>query len=829
VHHESEGITLEYSNLDRFFYPRGIAIVDADSSDRGTADDLLKTVIQRFSRGPVVRINAAPGADLAAQFAEKGKGIDLAAIAAPPDRQAELACACDDAGIRAALLMNPMRREPIPSDGPLDATLLQQRCHHGLRVLGPMSFGLISPHHDLNLTLGLPMPRVGNTAFISESSAMASAVLDWSFRTGVGFSAMVACDRMPDVSWADLITHFGDDPQTKSIVMYMESVGDARAFLSAAREVALNKPIILLKSRRSAEFLAGDETFSADEPRPDFVFDAALRRVGVLRVRSISELFYMANILARQPLPKGPRLAIITNSTTPAMLATDSLWESGGALAQLSDETSAALRRILPEGASAGNPVDILGDADAERYAATVSAVATDKNVDGLLLILTPQPITQPTATARALVDLPGRADKPVLASWMGADQVAEGQDVMYRAGIPAFPYPDTPARLFSLMWRHAQNLNGIYETPSVIEDEERAPVDADAAAAFLRELRAQGITVLDPDQSAKLLRLYGIMVQPDKTPPDDAYKLLVGSRIDKAFGPYMVFGIGGRMSAIYEDIALGLPPLTSALAHRMMESSAVWRVLKPGGSNDLVSRNRVVKLQALVVRLSLLVVQQPAIRRLTINPLFVSGDDVLISHASVNLHNPSVAEADFPRPAIRPYPMQYTWQETVRTGLPVIIRPVRPEDEPLIVEFHKLLSEETIYRRYFFQHKFSRRTSHERLRRTCFLDFDREIALAALLPLENGSQGVAAVGRLARNRVGDSAEFALLVADPYQGLGIGTSILRHLVDIARAEGVSRLVGTMLPANIHMQHLFGKLGFEIRPGADDTVVAELVL
>ena len=801
---------LEYANLDRFFYPRSVVVVSCGSRGDSAADNVMATLRQEYSRGTLGRARL-PALDLAG-VSEADRAIlekcDLAVIVAAAEQQAELACLCDDLGARTALLLTDLRAEETAPLMPHGYQRLSSRCEHGLRVLGPQSFGLISPHHKLNASFGQSMPRAGSIAFISESSAMASAVLDWSLRTGVGFSAMAACDAMPDVAWADLLTHFGDDPQTRSIVIYLETIGDARRFLSAAREVALSKPIILLKSKQLGP---GSE----DDASADAVMDAALRRVGVLRVRSVSELFYMAHILAQQPLPRGPRLAIITNSKAPAMLAADSLQASGGELAMA--------------------PVNLGGAATANDYASAISAAAADPDVNGLLVILTPQPAADPTATARTIAEMPARAGKPLLASWMGGDSVAAGQDRLFRSSIPAFPYPDTPARLFALMWRHAQNLNAIYETPTVIVDEESSPVDAGAAEVLLEQIRAGGAIELQPRAAVQLLQLYGIPVHGEAHPPDDAYKLRVASGVNPIFGPYMLFGIGGRMSAIYGDFGLALPPLTSALALRLMELSAVWRVLKPTARNEEPNRkifdeNGIVpRLQALLVRLSQLIVQQPSIAELIIDPLYVSGDAVVITGAQIRLHPATMADVDLPRPAIRPYPIQYTWHETARGGLPLIIRPVRPEDEPLIVNFHRLLSEETIYRRYFFQHKFSRRTSHERLRRTCFLDFDREIALAALVPLEDGSQGIAAVGRLARSRTGESAEIAMVVADPYQAKGIGTMILRHLVDIARAEGVRRLQGTMLPGNMHMQNLFGKLGFTVGPGPDDTAVAELVL
>ena len=337
-----------------------------------------------------------------------------------------------------------------------------------MRIIGPNCLGVMNPVTGLNATFAGSMARAGSVGFISQSGALCTSVLDWSLREFVGFSAFISVGSMVDVDWGDLIDFLGDDPRTRSIVIYMESIGDARSFLSAAREVALTKPIIVIKPGRTEAAARAAASHTGALTGSDEVLEAAFRRSGVLRVTTIADLFYMADVLAKQPRPKGPRLAILTNAGGPGVLATDTLITSGGDLANLSDETVAALNQLLPEHWSHNNPIDILGDAGPERYAKAVEIVAQDRNSDGLLVILTPQAMTDPTRTAEQLKPHSNLNGKPLLASWMGGVDVAAGGSILNQANIPNFPYPDTAARAFVYMWRYSDNLRGLYETPDV-------------------------------------------------------------------------------------------------------------------------------------------------------------------------------------------------------------------------------------------------------------------------------------------------------------------------------------------------------------------------
>ncbi|MBV9610789.1 MAG: acetate--CoA ligase family protein, partial [Acidobacteria bacterium] len=682
------------------------------------------------------------------------------------------------------------------------------------------------------------MARAGSVAFISQSGALCTAVLDWSLREMVGFSGFVSIGSMLDVGWGDLNDYFGQDARTQSIVIYMESVGDARAFLSAAREVSLNKPILVIKAGRSAAASKAAASHTGALTGSDEVLDAAFRRSGVLRIGGISDIFYMSEVLAKQPRPRGPRLGIVTNAGGPGVLATDALIALGGELAELTDKTIEAYNAFLPPPWSHNNPIDILGDAEPERYAKALEVASKDPNIDGMLVILTPQGMTNPTRIAEQLKPYANTTGKPVLASWMGGADVAAGEDILNRSGIPTFPFPDTAARAFMHMWRYSYNLKGLYETP-VMRAEHDKGRDRQVAEEIIHHARKLGRTILTEYESKKLLSAYGIpTVRTEvahsedeavklageigypvvlklysetithktdvggvelnlRTPGEvraaykriasavekvkgsghflgvtvqpmvklDGYELIIGSSIDLQFGPVLLFGAGGRLVEVAKDRALALPPLNSTLARRMMEQTKIYTALQGVRGRKPVD---VSALADLLVCFSDLVVEQPWIKEIDINPLLASPERLLALDARVLVHGPEVREQELPRPAIRPYPMQYVGEWTMTNGERITIRPIRPEDEPLLIKFHGKLSERSVYMRYFQPMKLSTRTAHERLTRICFIDYDREMALVAERQGADGPE-IMGVTRLSKLHGTDWAESAVLILDECQ------------------------------------------------------------
>jgi acetyltransferase len=667
--------------------------------------------------------------------------------------------------------------------------------------------------------------------------------------------------------------------------------------LSATREVALNKPIIVIKAGRTDAAAKAAASHTGSLAGSDAVLEAAFRRSGVLRVRNISDMFYMAEVLSKQPSPKGPRLSILTNAGGPGVLATDALIGGGGELAELSDETMQALNAILPPHWSHNNPIDILGDAGPDRYAEAVGIAAKDENADGLLVILTPQAMTDPTKTAEALKAYAKLDGKPILASWMGGVDTAAGEEILNRINVPTFPYPDTAAKAFNYMWRYSYNLRALYETPSQLEQTADCAPDRGRAEAIIAGARHAGRTILTEAESKELLAAYciptvpalvaatedeaagyagqigypvvlklysetithktdvggvllnlgdeemvrsayrtiqgsvaskvgaqhfqGVTVQP-MIRLSDGYELIVGSNLDAQFGPVLLFGAGGQLVEVFKDSSLALPPLNTTLARRMMEQTRIYKALKGVRGREPVD---LAALEQLMVRFSSLVVEQRWIKEIDINPLLASPDRLVALDARVVLHEAGVDLAKIPKPAIRAYPAKYISEWTMRDGTDVTIRPIRPEDEPLMVKFHETLSERSVYFRYFHMMNLGQRTAHERLTRICFIDYDREMALVAeRRDASSGEREILAVGRLTKIHWSNDAEVAVLVSDEWQGRGLGTELLARLIQVGRDEKLSRLTADILPDNREIQRVCSQQGFRLRHSPEDEVV-----
>jgi acetyltransferase len=880
-------------SLDPIFCPKSVAVIGATETPGSVGRTIVSNLLGTF-KGPIFPVNpkrpTVLGLKAYLEIGAIGQDISLAVIATPAPSVPKIIDECVRAGVGGAIVISAGFSELGPEGAQLQRQIVEQ-ARGKIRIVGPNCLGVMNPGIGLNATFAGAIARPGKVGFLSQSGALCTAILDWSLRELVGFSAFISTGAMADVGWGDWINYLGDDPATKSILIYMESIGDARSFLSAAREVALTKPIIVIKAGRSEAAAKAAASHTGSLTGSDEVLNAAFRRVGVLRVNNIADLFYMADLLGKQPLPRGPRLTIVTNA---GVLATDALIEAGGDLALLSDTTFAQLNGILPPHWSRNNPIDVLGDAGPERYAKAVEAAAQDPNSDGLLAILTPQAMTDPTATAEALAPYARSTGKPIIASWMGGPAIAAGDDILNRAGIPTFPYPDTAARAFYNMWRYAYALRGLYETPAMLTEIEAC---REQAAGLIAAVRAEGRTLLDEEESKRLLASYGIpiartevaasvdqaiaaaesigypvvlklfsrtithktdvggvklniasrdevraaftqiessvmekkglghfqgvTVQP-MVRSKDAYEIILGSSVDSQFGPVLLFGAGGQLVEVFKDRALGLPPLNATLARRMMEQTKILLALKGVRGRTAVD---LPALEEVLVRFSRLVIEHPRIKEIDINPLLAGPEQILALDARVVLFPSEVPDSQLPIPAIRPYPNQYVWARPMDDGTDVTLRPIRPEDEPMLRRFHETLSERTVELRYFHLMKLSQRVAHERLTRVCFNDYDREIALVAeRRHPSTGEVEILAVGRLSKEHGGGEAEFAVLVSDEWQQRGLGTELTRRCLEIARAEGIGAVVASVLPGNFDMLTIFQRLGFQISTTLHDGLV-----
>ena len=888
--------------MDIFFSPKSVAVIGATEKQGHVGRTVLRNLIASPFGGTVYPVNPKRASVLGIKaypsIAAVPDQVQLAIVVTPAETVPATIRDCVAAGVLGAIIISAGFRESGAHGAELEAQVLTEARRSGLRIIGPNCLGVMCPITGFNATFAPGLALPGSVALISQSGAMCTAILDWSLREKVGFSAFISVGSMLDVNWGDLIDHLGDDPHTRSIVIYMESIGDARSFLSAAREVALNKPIIVIKAGRNAVTAKAAASHTGSLTGSDEVFEAAFRRVGVLRVNSIADVFYMTEVLARQPRPKGPRLTIVTNAGGPGVLAADALLGQGGELAQLSPALIQTLNGILPPHWSHNNPIDMIGDAGPDCYAKTLEAVAHDPDSDGLLVIMAPQGLSHPADIAAQLKPFAKIHGKPILASWMGGADASTGEDVLNAAGIPTFPFPDTAVRAFLYMWRYSYNLRGIYETPTHTETIDRGDRgDRNSAADLLTRVRETGRTILTEIESKQILAAYGIpvvetryakseneailqadslgypvvvklhshtithktdvggvrlnlndaaavraafrciqaavkdgfdgvSVQPMITSP--GYELIMGSTIDPQFGPVLLFGEGGPLVEVHQDHALALPPLNTTLARRLMEQTRIFEALKG------VRGRKSVDLSALdqaLVRFSELVVENPVIREVDVNPLLASADGVMALDARIIMYDCASDPSTWPKPAIRPYPSRFVSHCVLSDDTELDFRPIRPEDEPLVAAFHETLSERSVYLRYFHWMKLEQRTGHERLTRICFIDYDRQMAFVAhRRNAETGEPEIVGIGRIVKSHTENEAELAVVVSDLQQGKGVGSELVRLLLEFARAEKLGKITASVLHENRAMQKVFEKFGFVFSETADcDALKAKLVL
>ncbi|MCB1111654.1 MAG: bifunctional acetate--CoA ligase family protein/GNAT family N-acetyltransferase [Chlamydiales bacterium] len=506
--------------LDAVFKPKTVAVIGAKDDLGAVGRTIMANLLSGTFNGAIYPVNPkrseVMGITCYPDISAIPKQVDLAIIITPAKTVPAIVKQCVANKVKSAIIISAGFKEVGPEGLAMENEIVATARSGNMPIIGPNCLGVMNPIYGLNATFAKGMALPGNVAFISQSGAMCTAVLDWSFKAGIGFSSFVSIGSMADVNWGDLIHYLGDDPQTHSILMYMETVGNPRAFLTAAREIALEKPIIVIKAGRSPQAAKAAASHTGSLAGSDEVFDAALLRAGVLRVDTISELFDMASVLSRQPLPKGPNLSIITNAGGPSVLATDTAVLNGAKLTKLDDKTYQALNSTLPQAWSHGNPVDILGDAQADRYVNAVDILAQDSNTDGILVVLSPQDMTDAVGTAECLRPYARLTDKPILASWMGGDAVSQGVQILGHANIPTFSYPDDAAWSFAKMWSYSENLHSLYETPSIRDDitEDTAILPQHREAkALIDKARSEGRTLLDEDESKKVLKCYGIPV----------------------------------------------------------------------------------------------------------------------------------------------------------------------------------------------------------------------------------------------------------------------------------------------------------------------------
>src|SRR5437773_175972 len=788
------------SALESFFTPASVAVIGATEREGSVGRTIFENLVHSSYHGQVFAVHPKRsellGIKCYPSVAALSEPVDLAVIVTPAATVPGVVRECVDAGARSAIVISAGFKERGAEGVELERLIKTELRRGSMRLVGPNCLGMMNPSIGLNATFAHDLARPGNVAFLSQSGALLTAVLDWSLREQVGFSAIVSTGSMLDVDWGDLISFYGEDPQTKSILLYVESVADARSFLSAAREVTLSKPIIVIKAGRTEAASKAASSHTGAMTGSDDVFDAALRRCGVLRVQSISDLFYMAEVLSKQPRPRGPRLTIVTNAGGPGVLATDALIPEGEAILNAAGIPTFA----YPD--TAARAFDYMWSYSSHLRALYETPAMTTSGTDsGARLLKAKKLIDRTLATGRTLLT---EVESKELLSLYGIPsvptRVARTADEAVACSAK-FGYPAV-LKVYSKTITHKTDVGGV-------------ELDLPNAAAVRKAFLSIQSSVRS---KAGGKAFQGVTVQPMIRL--DGYELILGSNVDPVFGPVILFGSGGQLVEVYRDRALALPPLNTTLAQRLMELTKIHKALEGVRGRKAVNMEA---LKAALVAFSELVVELPRIAEIDINPLVVSSEQLLALDARVVLANPKIKDADLPHSAIRPYPSKYVSHWKIKDGTAVVIRPIRPEDEPLMVGFHESLSEESVYLRYFHMAQLNTRVAHERLIRKCFIDYDREMALVAeVTDPDTGNTCIGAVARLSRAPSAEEAEIGVIVADKFQHQGLGAELIKKLVDIARIEKIKRIVADFHSENSAIRHLAKHGGATVTRTSDAT-------
>lgn len=888
---------MSIENLNKIFHPQRVAVIGASDTPTSVGYTVLRNLVGSGFPGVVYPVNAKREAVQGIHAYKDVQSLphapDLAVICTPGRTVPGLIRDLGEVGTRGVVVISAGFREIGEEGRKLEAQILQEQAKFpGMRIVGPNCLGIIVPGLSLNASFAAETPPKGHIGFISQSGALCTSVLDWAIDQGIGFSYFVSVGNMLDVTIADLIDYFGSQTETQSIILYIESITEAREFMSAARAFARSKPIVAYKAGRFAESAAAAASHTGAMAGVDAVYEAAFQRAGIERIFQIEDMFDCAELLARQQPPKGDRLAIVTNAGGPGVMTTDALIARDGHLASLSEESIQKLNEFLPPFWSHNNPVDVLGDAPPERYAKALDVVLNDPEVDAVLVILTPQAMTDSTGTARAVGEIARKHRKPVLAAWMGGHTVAEGMQVLNDFGIPSYTTPEKAVRAFMHLVSYARNLTLLHETPRDIPvsfsfDRQRLRGVFESllteGAEILTEsvskafLEAYGIPVSKPflartaDQAVEIAKRVGFPVvmkihSPQITHKTDvggvklnlatesavreafeqmtqraaerrpdaqiigctiqkmvsypnSFELIIGTKRDPVFGSVILVGMGGVAAEVFQDRALALPPLNETLARRALESLKSWPLLRGYRGRPGVNIDKLIEV---LMRFSYLVADYPEIQELDVNPLLVTPEEVIALDARVIVDRNALVYGVRPYAhlAIRPYPEEFVTERQLKDGTPVILRPIKPEDEPMWHELLASCSTQSLWFRFSYLFK---QTTHEMASRYCFIDYDREIGIVAEVE-EDGQRRLIGVGRLVADANHEVAEYAVIVVDRWHGRGLGGLLTDYCLEVARRWGIKKVVAETSKDNARMLATFRNRGFEFNEKADQDVV-----
>ena len=881
-------------NLEQLFRPRSIAVIGASARAGALGNIVMHNILEGGFEGPVLPVNpnhqSVAGVLAYPDIEHLPMAPALAVIGTPPAPIPGLISELGEKGTRAAIVLTAGLDKAVTEDSVtvLDAMLEAARPHL-LRILGPNCLGLLSPGINLNASFAHLPARPGSIAFVSQSGALCTAVLDWAHLHDVGFSHFVSLGNAADVDFGDVVDHLANDPNTRAILLYIEAVTDGRKFMSACRAAARNKPVLVVKSGTAAEGAVAAATHTGALAGSDRVYDSAFQRAGLLRVGDIDELFAAVETLARAKPQKGERLAILTNGGGIGVLAIDALVNRGGVPAVLSEETLAALDRVLLATWSRGNPVDIIGDAPGSRYADATRILARAPETDAVLVMHAPTATADSVEAGRAVIDIARETKGNLLTSWVGGQAVEPARKAFHDAGIPTYNSPKQAVQAFMHLVDYRRNQEMLLETPpSAPHDFTRA---TDTARLVIEARLANGSDMMSEPEAKAVLAAYGIptvqthivrtpeeaaekaaamgfpvalkVMSDDITHKSDvggvqlfleseeavrnaaehmlesiggrvpdadiqgfsvqqmadrpgAHEVFMGVMNDPIFGPVIVFGHGGTAIEVIDDSAIALPPLNMKLARDLIERTRISRLLKGYRNRPPVDMD---SLCLTLMQLSQLIVDIPEIAEVDINPLLADENGVLALDARIRVARARTG-ADR-RLAIRPYPEELEETIHLESGRELLVRPIRPEDEPAHYAFLSKLTPEDTRFRFFGQVS---QLPHSQMARLTQIDFDREMAFVAVAEAAAGDGETLGVVRTVTDPNNERCEFAIVVRSDMKGQGLGRKLLEKMIGYCRGRGTRSMAGQILRENKPMRGLARQLGFKEMPQPEDSIV-----
>ncbi len=873
-------------HLDQLLSPGSVVVVGASPTVGSVGATVWRNLQTGGFAGPTFAVNPRhtqlpDGSPVFSRVSALPVVPDLAVVCTPPATVPGLVAELGAMGTRAVVVLT----------AGLDAAAKQAMCMaarpHGVRILGPNCVGLMAPRLGLNASFAHTQALPGELAFVSQSGALVTAMLDWAKSRRIGFSHLVSLGEHADVDFGDLLDHLANDNTTRAVLLYIESVTAPRKFMSAARAAARNKPVIVVKAGRAGQGMKAAASHTGALAGEDRVIDAAIRRAGMLRVDTLQELFMAAQTLARFRGNRSDTLTVMTNGGGGGVMAADAAAREGVTLWDLDASMLEQLDAVLPPTWSRGNPVDIIGDAPVARYTQTLSALLAEPRAGAVLFMHAPTAIVASADIARACAPLAATARDRVMGCWLGDTAVAEARGIFEQADVADYATPEDAVRAFAMLGTYRRNQELLLEAPAARP--QRPLPDVVAARACIASACAQGQVWLSREQTNTVLTAYGVPVvtsvtveaneeaaalasqcmdfpvvlkimSPDITHKSDvggvrlalrhasdvrqaahdmldlvrtrrpkahiegfdlqpmvrklhARELIVGASVDAVFGPIVLFGQGGVAVEVVGDHAIALPPLNDGLARDLVSRTRVARLL--GAYRHVPAANLDAVVDVLMA-VSCMLADLPELAELDINPLLADQDGVVALDARIKVSSARPAGSD--NFAIQPYPAEL--QETVMwEGSPLLLRPIRPEDEPQHRAFLEQLTPDDIHMRIFYTRRDLPRSELARLTQ---IDYAREMAFIAEREQPSVSGQIHSVSRETLGTVcaistpdNVEAEFAIIVRSDLKGRGLGQLLLAKLVRYARQKGLERLVGVVLRENKGMLALAQHVGFVV--------------